>query len=341
MPRRALTAGSWTAALLLLALPAAAETIAFVAPEGGCTLRRAPAGTHAATIAALSAEADALEAMTERLAGEAAAMRFAPAREHVPQFGDWAYGWAQSYVTSYRILARGAVEIARATAAEGEPRMPRLAEEMSEPIRAEFRRTVLAPVSADGGLGAELLHVGNLVDAAWAGALAGATRRLSALPIALPGERAQRIDLLAAGAPLAPALAATLPDDPVALLVDEGADTGTVFLRSMRPMAARLGAVVVRVSEAGSIVATGGAFGYALGGLPGTVAGVAGGIGLSWGIDWLFNRVDSALNKTTFEAQALEAITRAERRVADTAAEAARVGLRARMLALGGAEGCP
>ena len=70
--------------------------------------------------------------------------------------------------------------------------------------------------------------------------------------------------------------------------------------------------MAVRASEAGSLLAAGGAAGFAIGGAPGLVIGTASGVGLYWAIDWGFNRVDAALNRTDFEARAMQAIGRAE-----------------------------
>lgn len=271
----------------------------------------------------MAEEATALEGLAARLLADAAAVRLGPARENVPRFGDWAYGWVQSYVTSYRLLARGLREVA-VTVAEGEvPLVARLAQEMAVPIRDEFRDRVLAPALRDGGFQADLAHVGATLDTAWAAAL-----RRHGVP-----------DDHAAAAPLTPTLLAEAPSDPMGAIAEEGADSDTVFLRSMRPMAARLGAVVVRVSEAGSVIATGGAFGYALGGFPGTAMGMAGGIGASWALDWLLNRLDSSLNRSAFEAQALDAIGRAEQRLARDATAVAAAALQARLVLV--AEGCP
>ena len=315
-------------------LAARAETLALATPDGTCTLHAAPDGTAQQVAADLAEEATAIRDMAARLLADAAAMRLAPARERVPHFGDWAYGWVQSYVTSYRVLVRGAVGLADAMAGRGEvPDPARIAEEMAAPIREEFRIRVLAPALEDGGFGADLAHIGTAVDAEWARALGAATRKLRALPPG-SGQPVAVLDLAAAALPLAPALLASVPADPMAVIAEDGADSGVVFMRSLRPMAARLGAVAVRVSEAGSLVATGGAFGYVLAGLPGTVLGLASGIGASWGIDWLFNKLDATLNRSAFEAQALEAIGNAERRLATEAANATATALQARLDAL-------
>jgi hypothetical protein len=324
------------AVLLLAALPARAETIA-IAPPGGqaCRLHAAPAGTHAAERAALDAEATVIAGLAARLLADAAAMRLGPARERVPGFGDWAYGWVQSYVTSYRILWRGASGVVHSVATEGEvPLAAHIAEEMAEPIRAEFRARVLLPALGEDSFAADLAHVGAAVDAAWGAALAASAARIARLPQAA-GPPTHGLNLAAAALPMAPGLVAAAPADPMALLAEDGADGGTVFLRSMRPMAARLAAVAVRLTEAGSVVAAGGAFGFALAGMPGTLVGIGTGIGASWAIDWLINRLDASLNRASFEAQAIEAIARAERRLAEDSAAAVATLVAQRSAAVG------
>jgi len=319
------------------------EQVAVVAPDGHCSLHEAPPGTLAGTTATLTAQAEQIRGFAARLLEDAAIMRLAPTRERVPEFGDWAYGWVQSYVTSYRVLARGAVGMGDSLAGNGEwPSLARLAEEMSAPIRGEFRARVLAPFMDEGGFAPDLAHIGTEVDRAWQRALRQTATRLQALPLASEGAATTRIDLAAASASVVPQLTASVPADPLALIAEEGSDNATVFLRSMRPMAARLGAVLVRISEAGSLVATGGAFGYALAGLPGTAVGLAGGVGASWAIDWAFNRIDATLNRRAFEAQALDALDRAEDRLAAESAAAVAAALGDRVAALRTVPGgCP
>ncbi len=179
------------ALLVLSAAPSRAETIAVMAPGGGCRIHAAASGTHAAELAVLEQESVRLAGFAARLLADAAAMRLAPAREGVPGFGDWAYGWVQSYVTSYRILLRGASPASRdrSRADDETPLANRIAEEMAEPIREEFRTRVLAPVLGDGGFATDLAHVAAAVDAAWDAALAASAARLAALP---PGADAPR-----------------------------------------------------------------------------------------------------------------------------------------------------
>lgn len=337
--------GSWAAAFLLLAaLPLKAETLRVVLPDGVCLMRSLPRGGVATEAAALREDADALAALSARLLADAARMRLAPAREGVPGFGDWAYGWVQSYVTSYRSLARGIASVVRsvASAEEAATMAARVAEEMAEPVRAEFRRRVLAPTLDDGGFAADLDHVGGVLDAAWRQALSTSAARLARQPVAAPGATAGSVlNLAAAGSPMGSALASAVPADPVEALTRQGADEGSVFVRSMRPMAARFAAVAIRLSEAGSLVVAGGAFGLAAGGVPGSVIGVAGGIGASWGLDWMLNRLDATFTRAGFEAQALEALAQAEQRLATEAADAAAVLLAARVAALATPGECP
>lgn len=329
-------------ALLLLGAPLRAETIALVPPGGGaCHVHAAPPGAHAREVAALEAEAARIAAFAARLLADAAAMRLGPAREGVPGFGDWAYGWVQSYVTSYRILLRGVTGLARSVSTEDEtPLANRIAEEMAEPIREEFRARVLAPALGQASFAADLAHVGAAVDAAWDAALAASAARMAALPRAV-GPPTHRLHLAAAGRPNMAGVLDAAPADPMALFAEDGADGGTVFLRSMRPMAARLGAVAVRLSEAGSLIAAGGGLGFAMAGVPGTVIGLSGGIGASWAIDWLINRIDASLNRAAFESQAIEAIARAERHLAEGASAVVAAALQQRLVALVTETPCP
>jgi len=304
--------------LLLFTLPAWAAPMAVRNPDGSCGLRDVPEAALLAWDQHLATEAARLEGMAHRLLADAAAMRLAPAREAVPAFGDWAYGWVQSYMTAYRVLGLAARGLAEGVVEADAASLPdRIAQGMATPVREAFRTRVLAPAIPPAALAQDRAHVRDVIGAEWRLAVAGVAQQAQALPrvsLIAPGAVAvPRVDLWAAARPLADWQAADA--DPMALVVEEGAETGTVFLRSMRPMAARLGAVALRVSEAGSIVATSGAFGYALGGSPGVALGMVGGVGLSWGLDYVLNRVDSALHREAFEAQALEAIDRAEQRL--------------------------
>lgn len=309
--------------------------VAVAERDGRCTLRAVDPARLARVEAALAEEAAALKGMATRLMEDAAAARLAEAREQVPAFGAWAYDWVQSYITSYRILGRLLRGVASSVqdAGEGAAMAERVTEEMAQPIREEFRRRVL---SADlpAALAADLAHVATVLDDAWQAALQQAGAELSAAPSTADVAAVLRLDLAAAAQPFGPALAALAPQDALAIVAGEPADTASIFARSMRPMAARLGAAVVRASEVGSIVTAAGAFGYAIAGSPGVALGAVSGVGLSWAIDWGLNRVDAALNRAEFEAQALAAIEAAERRIVQRATDAASIAVSERQAAL-------
>ncbi len=300
--------------------------------DGSCTIRAIDPARLAAAEAVLAEEAARLPGVAARLMQDAAAARFAMAREQVPAYGAWAYDWVQSYVASYRVLWRLGVGLA-GSVAEDVPVLERIAVEIAQPMREAFRERVLAPTEVDGRLGDDLAHAGRVVDGAWAAALGSVAQALRSQP-AVPGMAVALLDLGAAGLPMTPSLVALAPADPLDLVVGDGTGPPAIFLRSMRPMAARLGAVAVRASEAGSLIAAGGTFGFALGGTAGVVVGMAGGVGVSWGIDWLINRIDAALNRTEFEAQALVAIALAEARIVAQARAATEEALTARLAAL-------
>lgn len=220
-----------------------------------------------------------LTALGHRMLEDSLALRFGQARALVPAFGDWAYDWTQSYLTAYRIAGRAVIQLGEVAISQSAPEA--IAHGLAAPVREAFQAKVARPSLADGGFEADMAH-------------------LAASLAAEAGDPALAI-ALTEGLRLAPAAS-----------LAEAAGAETVFLRSMRPMAARLGAMVLRVSEAGSVVAFGGYLGYSVVGAPGVLLGVVGGVGLAWGADWAINRVDAGLNRPAFEAQAMAAIDAAE-----------------------------
>jgi hypothetical protein len=311
-------------------------------PDATCTIRAIDPLRLAQLEDRLAAEAARLPGLAARLMQDATAARFASAREQVPAYGAWAYGWVQSYVTSFRVLGRLGMGLAAAvTAPEDTPLLERLATEIAEPMREAFRRHVMAATEADGGLPADLAYAGAVLDEAWRSVLDQAAAALVDGAPVVGAPAAQSLDFNAARVSLAQPLGMFAPVDPLAASASDGTDPPAIFLRSMRPMASRFGAVAVRASEAGSILAAGGAFGYAMGGVPGVVVGFAGGVGLSWGLDWLISRVDASLNRMEFEAQALAAIAAAETQIVRQAEAVVEAALVARRMALQqGAAGC-
>jgi len=315
--------------------PVETVAVAVVDRDGSCTLRAVDPVRLARIEAALAEEAAWLKGMATRLMEDAAAARLAEAREQVPAFGAWAYDWVQSYITSYRILGRVLRGVASTVgdAGGGASLAERVSEELAQPMREEFRRRVLPP-DLPAALAADLAHVAAILDEAWHAALQQAGAEVSEAPPMAGLAAVARLDLAAASRPFGPTLTALAPEDALSVVAAEPTDTSSIFARSMRPMAARVGAAAVRATEAGSIITAASAFGYALAGSPGVVLGAASGIGLSWAIDWGLNRVDAAVNRTEFEAQALATIDAAERRIVQRAADAASIALDERHAAL-------
>lgn len=329
--------------VLLAALPESrAEdrvALAVMQPGGQCMAHAVAPATLARIEAELHEEAQRLAAKAGRMMADAAAARLAEARERVPAFGEWAYGWVQSYVTSYRVLGRLLHGLAvSAQAGPDDALAQRLLEEVSQPMREAFGQRVLPPGLVEG-LATDMRHTAAVLDQAWQAALGRAAAELAAAPPA-SATAAVRLDLATAGHSLLPGLAMA-PQGVTAFGVGAPADASAAVLRAVRPMAARAGAAVLRASEAGSIVAAAGALGYALGGISGVVVGAVTGMGVSWTLDWGLSRVDSALHRSGFEAEALAALDQAERDLAEDARALAATALEARRLALRpAARGC-
>lgn len=296
------------------AAPRFVETpgLALVLPDGRCEARAATDAAVADAVAAIDRARDEAAAMMERLAADAVSARFAAARERVPAFGAWAYDWVHSYITSFRMLGALVREVAEQTADGAVPTGERIVDRMSEPMRQAFRDRVLAPEAIAPGLAEDLANAAAMVETFWLKSIEDAVEPLRALPVAQGGASMPRLDLAALTTGAAGAMTPGEALGGMAGGAQPGGDPASVFLHSMRPMAARLSAVAVRASEAGPLLAAGGAFGYALGGAPGLAVGAAGGIGVYWAIDWGLNRVDAALNRADFEAQALAVVARAE-----------------------------
>ena len=206
-------------------------------------------------------------------------LRFADARARVPEFGAWAYGWAQSYANTWRIIGHAAARMVDTVTRDSTwPAWPSLTQAMARPVEEAFLARVIRPAFADGAFAVDMAHLAHSMGTAW---------------------------------PTAPELAArlraTLPAEPLGMLA-EGADITTVQLRAARPMAMRAGGMVLQVIEAGSLIGGAGYLGWSLAGGPGAMLASAGGIGAVWAADWAINRIDTSLHRAEFEAHARRAI---------------------------------
>lgn len=331
------------AALALLLAPAAARAadpvVALILPGGACDLRAVPAAELAALNVRLEQARQDAAGLAQRLAVDAAAARYAGAREAVPGFGGWAYDWVQSYITAYRIAGRMLTSAAAALRGEGAGLADGVVEQMAEPMRRAFVERVLSRAAPPEVMRRDLEMAAFLVEDSWNRALAEAIAPLRGFPEAPAGTApALRLDSEAASRAAAVTLRTRAPG-----AIEEappGGDPASLFFHSLRPIAARVSALMLRATEAGSLVATVGAVGYRFGGFPGLAAGTVGGVGAYWGIDWIFNRADAALNREDFEAQSLAVIARAEAAVAEEARRSVLAALDARVARLATRGGC-
>lgn len=295
-------------------------------PLAACELRGMPLDAQAELRAALEKAREDIVGMAGRLAADAAAARFAESREQVPAFGAWAYDWVQSYITSYRMLSQLIVSLADAASDEVLPRATGIVERMAEPMREEFRKRVVEPAERNGNLASDLRQIGSIVDIAWVEAMQDALRKLPQSP---------------ASPVMSPGFATQAPETTWSMALEIGDDPTAVFVRSIRPMAARVGVFVVRATEVGSAFATGGSIGYALGGASGLALGTVAGIGIYWGFDWVLNRLDAAWNRVEFEDQALRSIAQLETRFVELTRRTTGTILDHRIASLGaGRDGC-
>ena len=329
-------------AFALLPAPARAADpiVAIMLPGGICELRQVPPQALAELNLQLEQARQDAAGLAQRLAVDAASARYAGAREAVPGFGAWAYDWVQSYVTAYRIAGRMVTSAAAALRGDQKSMADGVVEQMAEPMRRAFVERVLARAAPPETMRRDLEMAAALVEGNWNRALAGALAPLRAFPEAPPATTATlRLDPEAAGRAARVTLHAV--GDGTTANASPGSDPASLFFHSLRPLAARVSALMLRATEAGSIVATVGAVGYRFGGVPGLAAGTLGGVGAYWGIDFAFNRADAALNREDFEAQSLGVIARAEFAVAEEARREVLTALDARVARLAARGGCP
>jgi uncharacterized protein YukE len=319
---------------------ASAQLVAIRHHDGRCDVRQLSPEALSALQARLEGARQDLSALAHRLASDAAGAQLAPAREGVPAFSAWAYSWVQSYVSALEMigsLAASLVEVLRA--GEGAGAGGSL-ERMAEPMRRAFEARVLRRDDVFAALRADLTVAGALIDLRWRAAIDDGAAVLATAPVAVAEGAPPRLDLVALAAPVAAEVVAVAFAPESTASAAPGADPASVVLHSMRPLAARIGALGLRMTEIGSLLAAGSVLGFGVGGWLGLAIGGLGAVAVYWILDWLFSRVDAALNQEDFEAQALAAIDATERAAADRMRDATRDVLGRRLGELMAEQGC-
>ncbi|BBK40490.1 hypothetical protein STVA_05100 [Allostella vacuolata] len=318
---------------LTVALACAAAVLAGAAPAraaDAATACRAPAETIADFRLAESARIAADQARTEqvvhRALGTGVSLAFSGVRQRVPIYGDWAYGWVESYVTSYQLVIRGLLAGVEAGAAPWDPAVrAAVIDEMRRFVFDRFDALVVRPAELPQRLQAEWEAAAAIAEIEWRTARLrsrAAVRRFLIEQCGLatdtqppaPGPDSHRIadardqDGLRTrdGLPLDGA-------SPIqALYRLEGiGPADTIFLRSTRPFGARLAILMARISEAGSAFALSSMIG--VGSLTGPTFGFFSALGAVWTLDWAINRGDELLHRDTMEHDLRELVDEIER----------------------------
>ncbi|MBM3535680.1 MAG: hypothetical protein FJX60_21925 [Alphaproteobacteria bacterium] len=223
-----------------------------------------------------------LHQFADQAVATAVAIEFGAMRLRAPAYADWAYGWVQSYVTSYQIIGR-ALTGALDHWVFGGPGsiMDAATNEASNVVREHFQRLVVQPELTQKALDIEWSRVTDLLNREFDAVEA----RQSAALVALTGRwsvtEAQSLR----------------PISEVDALSIETPDINAVLVRSARPMAARAGIIALRLTEIGSVAAIVGSLGISFGPLTGIVVGVGGGLVIAWGIDYVINLIDAELHR--------------------------------------------
>lgn len=243
--------------------------------------------------AALAADRERLHRMTAQAVDTAVTVEFGAMRLRAPAYAAWSYGWVQSYVTSYHIVGRGlAGAIDHLMAGREGSLWSAVTAEAASVVREQFRDMVVQPETTQRALDDEWSRIAAMVDHEFAGIERRQESALAALGIRLEGVADRR----------------PRPAHSTDGLSTETPDIDTALLRSARPMAARAGILVLRLTEIGSVAAIVGSLGISLGPFSGVVVGLVGGIGVVWGLDYVINAIDAALHRDELEAHAIAVV---------------------------------
>lgn len=317
------------AAAVVASLVAAAPMQQATAQTARC---RPPAPALAEFVRAesgrITADRAHVEQIVRRLLGTGVSLAFGEARERVPAYGDWAYGWVESYVTSYELVLRSLVAGMQAGAAPWDPTVrDAVVTEAQRFVFGRFDQIVIRPSQLPQRLQSEWESATHLAETEWQrarGRVRAAAERFLATHCGGPAPGAP--PAAADGGAPAPAEEPILhaaDGSPIAAIgpigaiyrLDHAGSAETIFLRSTRPFGARLAIMAARLTEAGSAIAASSIFG--IGGLSGPITGFVGAIATVWTIDWAINRGDELLNRAAMEEELRGLIGDIEREMLD------------------------
>ena len=240
--------------------------------------------------AILAAERERLHRLADEAVSTATRIEFGAMRLRAPGYASWAYGWVQSYVTSYQIIGRGFAGAYRHLVSGGAgSTLDAMTAEATGVVREHFRDLVVQPDRTQKALDAEWSRVATLLDQEFA----QIDRQQIAFLVGLKGPPL----------PVETLRPSRVPDIGGTLAAD-APDIDTILMRSARPMAARAGILAIRLTEVGSVAALVGSLGISFGPLTGLAVGVVG-LSLAWGIDYIINSVDAALHRDELESHAV------------------------------------
>lgn len=297
------------AAATLAMLPAAAHGADCRPPEAVL------ADFRLAETGRIAADRERAEQLVRRVLGDGVSLAFGAVRERVPIYGDWAYGWVESYVTSYELLLRSLLAGAQAGAAPWSPEVRNaVVGEAQRFVFDRFDQIVIRPAALPQRLQREWETAAAMAELEWQ--LARTRTRESVARFlaehcpgtAVPLPEPSTTPTLRSpdGSPLESA-------GPIqAIYRLEGAGNAeTIFVRSTRPFGARIAIMLARLTEAGSALAAGSIFG--IGSLSGPITGFVGALATVWTIDWAINRGDEMINRGAMEADLRVLIGEVER----------------------------
>lgn len=248
----------------------------------------------------LAEERSKLRLLAEGAVDATTRIEFGHMRLRVTAYADWAYGWTSSYVASYQIVYR-AFQGAWAHFMSDQPGsiLTAMANEAAGVVRARFRDIVVRPERTQLTLDREWRQARDLID--------------SELQRVGQAQAAVLRDLPAADATGPAARVVPSREGGLGVVLEaETPDIDAVLVRSTRPMATRVGILVLRLTEVGSVAALVGSLGVSLGPISGVAVGIVVGVGIAWGIDYLINRLDAALHRAEFEQHGLALVTALE-----------------------------